>query len=454
MPTPNVEPVTAPRDPYSSLRVAAYRRFLIGNSLSNLGRQGLIAAAMWQIYDWTHSPTALGLIGLVHFAPYAALALPAGQWADRGHRRVLIQTTLTISALLSLVLAGIVFAPTAVPDWSLWRSVNSLIATTAGWFDTRTAVATRFDHPGLGLVFLLLTINAIVRTVGMPARASLVPLILPREQLANAITWSSSAFELTTMAGPALAGFVVAGFGFAGVCALDAVLGLTMVWLFTGVAFREPPPPDEPRTWRSLGAGIGFIWRHKEIFAANNLDMLATLLGGAVALLPIFARDILAVGPTGFGWLRSAQSIGAVAMALLLVRLPPMRRPGISLLWCVAGFGAAIIGFGLTPWFWLSFAFLVISGALDNVSVVVRQSLVQLMTPDHLRGRVTSVNQIFIMSSNELGSLRAGMMAGLFGPVAATVAGGFGTILVVVATAIAFPQLKRLGRLHELKPVE
>lgn len=448
-------PSTDPRgDPYAALRVPSYRRFLIGNALSNIGRQGLSVAAAWQIYQWTHSPTALGLVGLVHFAPYLVLALPAGHLADRTNRRWLIQSTLTGSAFLSVLLGLVAANPAWVPDWPVWRVLNLALGWTAGLFEDAVARGTHFENPALAVVFLLLGINAAVRTLGMPARASLVPLILPRELLANAVTWSSSTFELTAMAGPALAGFIIHWAGFSTVYLLDAALGLAMVVLFSGVKFREPDLAPEPRTLRTLGAGVGFIWRHKVIFAANNLDMFATLLGGAVALLPIYAEEILHVGSIGLGWLRAAPSIGAVAMAMLLVRLPPMRRPGVMLLWSVAGFGAVILVFGISRWYWLSFLMLVVSGAFDNISVVVRQSLIQLMTPDRLRGRVTSVNQIFIMSSNELGSMRAGAMAGALGPVAATVVGGLGTIAVVLGTVAAFPQLKRLGKLHELKPAE
>ena len=201
-------------------------------------------------------------------------------------------------------------------------------------------------------------------------------------------------------------------------------------------------------------AGAEFIWRKKVILGASSLDLFAVLLGGATALLPVYADQILHVGPIGFGWLRAAPSIGAFGMAMWLAHRAPLERPGRALLWTVVGFGAAIIVFGLSRWFWLSLLALFFTGVFDNISVVVRQSLVQLLTPDALRGRVTAVNQIFIGSSNEIGALRAGMMAALIGPVGAVVWGGVGTLVVVAAIARAVPDLGRLPPLHTLKPEE
>jgi predicted MFS family arabinose efflux permease len=282
----------------------------------------------------------------------------------------------------------------------------------------------------------------------------MVPLILPRERLANAITWGSSLFELTAMLGPTLAGFAIHYLGYPIVYAFDALMAWGMMLIMSWIRYREPERQPEPRTLRTLGAGAGFIWRNKEILAASGLDLFAVLLGGAVALLPVYADRILGTDSRGLGWLRAAPSVGAIVMAMLITHRRPMRRPGLTMLWAVAGFGVAITVFGLSRWYWVSFVALLVSGCLDNVSVVVRQSLVQLLTPDRLRGRVTAVNQIFIVSSNELGSFRAGAMAGVFGPVVAAVAGGVGTVLVVLGAGALFPQLRRLAPLHELKPRE
>ncbi len=451
-PTPAAD---EPRDPYAALRVPAYRRYLIGNTLAHIGRQGLGLVATWQIYRWTGSATALGLVGLVNFLPYIVLALPAGHLADRVNRRRLIQVTLSVSAVVSVLLAVVSAWPERVPDWGVLRWFNEgLLWVARLGAEAEQVRAAGFERPALAAVFLLLLLDQTIRTLGTPARASIVPLILPRKLIASAITWNSSSFELTAMLGPTLAGFLIAWLGFSAVYLLDAVLAFAMVGLLQGVTYREPELKPEPRTWRTLGAGAGFIWRNKEILAASGLDLFAVLLGGAVALLPVYADKILHVGPIGLSWLRAAPSMGAVLMAMWLTHSRPMRRPGSTMLWAVAGFGVVITVFGLSRWYWLSFAMLFASGCLDNVSVVVRQSLVQLLTPDWLRGRVTAVNQIFIISSNEVGAFRAGTMAGAFGPVVAVVAGGVGTVLVVLGVAALFPQLGRLGRLHELKPRE
>ena len=445
----------AANDPYVALRVPSYRWFLIGGFCSNIGRQAVSLAAGWQVYQWTRSAAALGLIGLIHFLPYVFLALPAGQLADRRNRRRILQWSLVGTVLTSLGLAIISARPELIPDWPLLRAINGAIGATASAFELAGDTADlRFDEPALAVVFLLLLSGAAIRTMSNPARATIVPLLLPKQHLTNAITWSTSAFEISSMAGPALAGFLIAWGGFAAAYAVDVLASVAFGLMLFGVVYVEPAKPPEARTWRSLAAGGKFIWRNKVILAASSLDLFAVLLGGAVALLPVFAGEILKVGPVGLGWLRAAPAIGAAAMALAFAHMPPMRRPGIVLLWTVAGFGGAIIGFGMSEWFWLSFVMLLLTGVFDNVSVVIRQTLVQLLTPDHLRGRVTAVNQIFIVSSNEVGSFRAGTMASMFGPVVATVAGGVGTILVVFGIAGLFPRLKSLGKLHELSPEE
>jgi MFS family permease len=271
--------------------------------------------------------------------------------------------------------------------------------------------------------------------------------------LSNAITWNTSTFEVATVAGPALGGFLIAGLGIPSVYALGLGLELAFLLALARVTyFQEPQRTSGRRTWRDMLAGGEFIWRKKVILGASCLDLFAVLLGGATALLPIYADQILHVGPVGFGWLRAAPSLGAVVMAMALAHRPPLARPGRALLWAVAGFGAAIVLFGLSRIFWLSLLALFFSGAFDNVSVVIRQSLVQLLTPDALRGRVTAVNQIFIGSSNEIGALRAGLMSAGIGPMGAVVWGGVGTIAVAGVVAAVLPPLRRLPALHTLNP--
>jgi MFS family permease len=288
-----------------------------------------------------------------------------------------------------------------------------------------------------------------------PARGAITPLLVPPTALGNAITWNTSAFELATITGPAIGGMLIDRVGFPVVYAGGAVLEIVFLVLLRPVKyFVEPVRAATERTWREVLAGAEFIWRKKVMLGASSLDLFAVLLGGTTALLPVYADQILHVGPAGFGWLRAAPSLGAFAMAMWIAHRPPLERPGSALLWSVAGFGAATVVFGWSHWFWLSFVALFLTGALDNVSVVVRQSLLQFMTPDALRGRVTAVNQIFVGSSNEIGALRAGLAAALVGPVAAVVWGGIGTMAVTAAIARAVPPLRRLGPLRTLRPEE
>jgi hypothetical protein len=284
----------------------------------------------------------------------------------------------------------------------------------------------------------------------MPARWAILPQIVPVEQVASAVTWGSSSWQIASMLGPALGGLVIALTGGATrAYVLNAACCAAVVALMTPVRLRPFARDFEPVSLRTLMAGLRFVFRTELILATITLDMLAVLLGGATALLPIFARDILSVGPTGLGWLRAAPSIGAFGMALFLAHRPPMRRAGPALLWSVAGFGVATVVFGLSKSPALSFVMLLLTGALDNVSVVVRGTLVQVLTPDSMRGRVSAVNAIFIGSSNELGEFESGLTARLFGAVPAVVVGGVGSVLVVLLVALWWPSVRRLGALHE-----
>ena len=445
---------TPPHDPYAALRVRNFRDYLAGSFFALIGRQAVTAAAIWQVYQWTHSATALGLVGLVNVLPLLALSLPAGAMADRYDRRRLIALGTVAIAFVNVALAALAFWHHAVPGLAPLHAANAALRQIALVFEQHAAVdQIRFDEPALPLVYALLLVNACARILIWPARSSITPLLVPVSALGNAVTWSASAFEIATVAGPALGGFLIAWVGTSSVYALGAALELVFLFALGRVTYFEAPRrPAMRRSWGDMLAGAEFIWRKKIILGSSSLDLFAVLLGGATALLPVYADQILHVGPIGFGWLRAAPSIGAFAMALWLAHRAPLERPGLALLWTVAGFGAAIVVFGLSRWFWLSLVALFFTGAFDNVSVVVRQSLVQLLTPDALRGRVTAVNQIFIGSSNEIGALRAGMMAALIGPVGAVVWGGLGTMAVTAAIARAVPHLRRLPALHTLRP--
>lgn len=451
---PASTPAFPSHDPYAALKIRNFRDYLAGSFLALLGRQAVTAVAIWQVYEWTHSSTALGLVGFVNVLPLLALSLPAGAIADRHDRRRLIALGTGVIAGVNLALAALAFWHAAVPDLSVLRWANGALHRVALVFEHHTgAHPLRFDEPALPLVYLLLLAHACARILIWPARSSITPLLVPNTALSNAITWNTSTFEIATVAGPALGGFLIAFVGIPSVYALGAALELLFLLALGRVTyFQAPQRTAVRRTWRDVLAGAEFIWRKKVILGASSLDLFAVLLGGATALLPVYADQILHVGPIGFGWLRAAPSIGAFAMAMWIAHRPPIARPGRALLWSVAGFGAAIVAFGLSHWFWLSLLALFLTGAFDNISVVVRQSLVQLLTPDALRGRVTAVNQIFIGSSNEIGALRAGLMSALVGPVAAVVWGGIGTVVVTVAIARAVPPLRRLPALHTLQP--
>ena len=406
-------------DPYSALRHTGYRRYLIGNFLANVGRQAFNIAAAWQIYQWTNSATALGLVGLANVLPLIALVLPAGAIADRFDRRVIIMRTTLVSSLLSLVLVLVTHYHAAIPHLSLLDHANGLLHAIALVFERHTDPATlHFDNPALPLTYLILLVQASLRVLAGPSRGAFVPLLVPQAALGNAITWTSSSFELSTVLGPAVGGLIVALTGYSTVYLIDVLASGIFVTMLLGVHPDTGPRPARASRSGMLG-GVRFMARNPNILAAMSLDLFAVILGGATALLPIYADKILHVGPAGLGWLRAAPAAGAIAMAMFTAHRPPSRRPGLFMLWAVAGFGASLALFSVSTVFWLSLAVLFLSGCFDNYSVVVRHSLVQLMTPDALRGRVTAVNQLFIGSSNEISALRAGLSAALFGPVAA-----------------------------------
>jgi MFS family permease len=281
-----------------------------------------------------------------------------------------------------------------------------------------------------------------------PASSALLPQTVPPEAFENAATWSSSSWQCAAVVGPALGGFLIAAQGSATlVYALNAALGLIFVLLLALMQSRQEARWSEEATLDSIIAGLRFLRRERILLAIITLDMFGVLLGGATTLLPIFAKDILQVGPAGLGWLRAAPSLGAVVMALALAYLPQFKKAGASLLWAVAGFGGATIVFGLSRSFPLSLLMLALLGAFDNISVVIRSTLLMLRTPEDLRGRIFAVNSIFIGASNELGGFESGVAAALLGPIVAVVGGGVGTILVVLGVASIWPEVRHLGRM-------
>jgi MFS family permease len=394
------------------LRYRDVRLFLAGRFLSAMAVQIQNVAVGWLVYDITRSPLALGLVGLAEFLPAVGLALFTGHVADHyDRRRIMIGcyllTTLTAAGLLACAV-------------------------------TRTT--------NVSLIYALIFIFGVTRAFANPAGQALLPNLVPREELGNVIAWGSSFWQMATILGPAVAGALYL-FGDVTVFGAATVAFAVAVPLFAAIGHRAPPTGDAKADWQTLIAGLAFIRSQPSIFGAISLDLFAVFLGGATALLPIYARDILQIGPAGLGILRSMPAAGALTTAVCLAWRPLGRQVGRRMFECVAIFGIATIVFGLSKSFLLSVAALYVLGAADMVSVVIRQTLVQAETPDGMRGRVSAVNAVFIGASNELGEFRAGSVAAAIGTVPSVVAGGIGTLVVAALWAAWFPELRKRDRL-------
>lgn len=404
------------RSGHAAFRHRDFGLYAAGRFLSALAIQIQNVALGWLVYDLTGDPLALGLVGLAAFLPAIGLALVTGHVADRHDRRAVL---LACYGLCAAAAAGLFLLA-----WSGDRRVWPIYALTV-LFGTARAFAN-------------------------PAGQALVPNLVPPEDFQNAVAWNSSVWQTATVAGPALGGVLYAlgrGGGEVAFGAAAAGFALTVA-LLALIRHRRPVgAPREPASWASLVAGIVFIRSRPTILGAISLDLFAVLLGGATALLPIYARDILAVGPWGLGVLRSMPAAGAVLTALWLAHRPLRRRSGRRMFQAVAVFGLATVAFGLSTSLWLSLPCLVLLGAADMVSVYVRQTLVQIDTPDAMRGRVAAVNAVFIGASNELGEFESGLLAALAGTVPAVVLGGLGTLAVAGLWARWFPELRHRDRL-------
>jgi MFS family permease len=403
--------------PLSLASYPSYLRFWFGRVAGTMANQMLMVGVGWQMYDLTHSAWSLGLVGLFQFVPALALALVSGHVADRHDRRHIVAAAMLLQLFAVLVL---------------------VFATHERWI-TRDLIL---------VVSLLL---GVARSFQMTAQQALTPLLVPPAMLARAMAFSSSGNQAAIIGGPALGGFLyAAGAGTVYVvCAVLFVVGAAMVW---SARYEHKPVPRAPVTLDTLLAGVRFIRDRPVVLGAISLDLFAVLLGGATALLPIYARDILHVGPEGLGLLRGAPAMGALVMSLALSRWTLQRNAGKILFGSVATFGVTTVVFGVSHLFWLSMVALFINGAADMISVVIRQTLVQLDTPDEMRGRVSAVNSIFIGASNQLGEFESGATAALLGPIGAVVLGGTGTLLVVGLWMRWFPQLRDRERLSEPNP--
>ena len=376
-------------------------------------------AVGWYLYETTSSPYVLGFTGLVQVVPVVGLSFVSGVVVDRFPRRVVAtfaHATLAICGALLLLLT-----------------------------QTRAPVSA---------YFVVLFFQGVGSAFRGPSVSAMVPQLVPPEDFANANAWLASGFELASIIGPAAAGVLIALSGAWLPFACAAVAHLAFVIILLTIPARRSAAAKRAVSIAEFLVGLRFVFHNRIFLGAITLDLFGVLLGGATALLPIYAKDILHAGPEGLGWLRAAPALGALTMAVLQTRLPAWRRPGVALIFTVVGFGAATIVFGLSQWMWLSWGALFFTGVFDNVSVVIRQTVEQSITPDPMRGRVSAVNYVFIGLSNELGAFESGMTAGWFGPVYSVVLGGIGTLIVAAIVSRRFRQLILLPPLRDLRPAE
>jgi len=405
-------------DPYISLRNPKFLWYVASLVAFTLGTQIQATVVAWQVYALTKDPLSLGLVGLAEALPFIGAALYAGHIADRYNRK-----------LLSLIALAVQFGCGA-----------SLLVLTI--YSRRFLVGTVLP------IYVVVFVSGLARSFLQPARTALGAEIVPRETYTNAITWRSSLWQFAAVVGPAAGGIL---YGFSGArlaYIVESFLCAIAFVLFGRIAYiRLPAVLTELTIGENLTVGIRFLMTQPELLGAQLLDLFSVLFGGAPALLPIFAAEILHVGPQGLGILRAAPAAGAVLISILLVHRR-LRNAGPTLFLCVAAFGACWIAFAVSRWFWLSLALLLISGMVDNVSVVIRSTLLTLRTPPHMLGRVSAVNQIFIGSSNEIGSFESGVAAKLLGTVRSVILGGLVTLGVVGVTAWKIPPLRRLDELE------
>ncbi len=431
--------------PYAIFRNRDFTFYLISRLVGVTGQQMFTIAVLWEVYKRTGSAFALGLVGLVQMVPMFLFTLPAGHAADNYNRKRIVVLTTAAIAASSL---GMAFVS--------WRQAP------VSW------------------IYFCLFAGSAANTFMRAASAAFLPALVSRREFPRAANWNAGAFQLSCIVGRAAAGGLIAWMGFhyfnrldnpaaaAPVYVINTLASLVVCVLVGLIRRQHVVQNKEPMTIHELLTGFKFVYASKIIFGLITLDMFAVFLGGATALLPIFAEDILSVGPIGLGFLAAALPLGSILCVFILNHRPPLQKAGRALLWAVTVFGLATIAFGFSKWFWFSFLMMFVCGAVDNISVVVRHTLVQMLTPDDKRGRVSAVNNLFIGTSNELGEFESGITAQWFGPIMhhvpvtaglayvqatatgailSTVVGGFGTILVVLAVALIWPEIRRYGKL-------
>jgi MFS family permease len=411
-------PVKQLNDPWGALRISEFRNLMIGRFLFIMGLRMMGTLVGWWIYELTNAPFAIGLIGLAEVIPAVSLALYAGHVIDKSEKRKLLLKGVILYWCCALILLFLSMDIGALKLTSLQIAIG---------------------------IYFIVFCTGIIRSFTGPSFGTIVGAVVPKNLLQNATTWSQGIWLSASVLGHAIVGFIIAGFGHTG----SLIVVVTLVGLgygFIAMIKSKPPHADvvDQKTLESVKEGLRFVFNSKEVFGALSLDLFAVLFGGAVAMIPVFAKDILKVGPIGFGWLNAASDIGAIIIILIITVFPANRGQGKKLLLAVAGFGLCIIVFALSKIFWLSFVMLLLSGILDGFSMIVRGTIVQLKTPDHMRGRVMSVNSMFINSSNELGQFESGVAAKAMGVIPSVVFGGAMTLLVVGVTWFKAPALKKM----------
>jgi MFS family permease len=415
MPDPaNIEQIT--NDPYAAVRIPEFRNLMLGRFTFIVSLRMMSTLVAWWVYELTNDPFAIGLVGLSEVIPALSMALYAGHVIDRSEKKkVLLRAVL----LYICAVAVLIFFSTAL-------------------------FSGRFSNMSIAIfIYLVIFCTGIIRSFAGPTFSAMIANTVPRHYLQNATTWNQGSWLSGSVTGHAMGGFLIAKAGITGTLLFVCFLMDIAFIILTRIKPKPPMPQVEKKTWESVMEGLRFVFRTKELLAAFSLDMFAVLFGGAVAMVPVYAKDILKVGPMGFGWLNAAVDIGAIIVIILLTLRPMKKNQGLKLMLAVGGFGICIIVFALSNWFFLSFVALLIAGMLDGVSVVVRGTVMQLKTPDHMRGRVSSVGSMFINSSNELGQFESGMAARLMGVVPSVVFGGCMTMLVVIIAWFKAPTLRK-----------
>lgn len=405
-------------DPFAAMRISEYRNLMMGRFLFIMGLRMMGTLVGWWVYELTNEPFAIGLIGLSEVIPAVSLSLYAGHIIDISEKRKLLLRGVALYLACALLLLGLSTHYTASQISHHWIAFS---------------------------IYVIIFFTGIFRAFTGPSFGTMVASIVPKNILQNATTWNQGIWLSASVIGHASVGFLIAGLGNTGSLSIISLLVL-IGFLFMYQLSPKPPlnEPGEKKTLDSVKEGIQFVFSTKEILGALSLDLFAVLFGGAVAMIPVFAKDILKVGAIGFGWLNAASDIGSILVVVLLTLFPLRKKQGKKLLFAVGGFGLCIIVFALSKIFWLSFVVLLLSGILDGISVVIRGTILQLKTPANMRGRVMSVNSMFINSSNEFGQFESGVAAKLMNVIPSVVFGGSMTLFVVVVTWLKAPSLRKM----------